>query len=531
MEAIQAHHPFEGRGQRQVQRAYDLALIITSIALPFSNFLMSQGAFLLLFAWGLDRWHNGPIFRGRTWKFWRSQPILWAILALFTWHLAGQFWTNDLAHGWRALRIQLPLLAFPLVLITGRWNQSRGLELVQHILGFSVVTACIAALWSGSSADKAVEARDWSPFISHIRFSLMIAFIGSWWLLRSITTRSVKAWGITLIIGLVGAAFTWKSASITGAILLPLSALVAYSVTHNARERSPHGKNLLIGLAGLFIAGTLWTISSIWPQYPDANTLKTNTVQGATYQHFPERCMRENGQHVWTNIAWDELRESWSHRSAIPFDGKDERDQELKMTLLRYMTSLGLTKDRSGIEALQEIDIANIHSGIPTILELQHGGLKRRWDIVQFEIWNALDGGNPSGHSLVQRFLFIKNALYIFQKHPALGVGAGDVSSEIAMAYTETNSPLKAVFRLRPHNQYITFLISGGPLSMLLWIAILIALVSVSTEVYPTYPRQIAFLACFIIALSCLTEDTLETQAGVTFAGFLIGLTGRRNPL
>ena len=58
-------------GNRPVQRAYDLALIITAIALPFSNFLMSQGAFLLLFAWALDRWHNGSIFRGRSWKFWR----------------------------------------------------------------------------------------------------------------------------------------------------------------------------------------------------------------------------------------------------------------------------------------------------------------------------------------------------------------------------------------------------------------------------------------------------------------------------
>ena len=37
-----------------------------------------------------------------------------------------------------------------------------------------------------------------------------------------------------------------------------------------------------------------------------------------------------------------------------------------------------------------------------------------------------------------------------------------------------------------------------------------------------------ALLFVCVLALSCLTEDTLETQAGVTFAGFFIGLLGRR---
>jgi O-antigen ligase len=169
-----------------------------------------------------------------------------------------------------------------------------------------------------------------------------------------------------------------------------------------------------------------------------------------------------------------------------------------------------------------------IESGVPTVLEVKHSGLRRRWDIVQFEIWNAVDGGNPSGHSLVQRFLFLKNAFRVFQDQPALGVGTGDVPAAIAASYDEANSPLAPEFRLRPHNQYITFLISGGPLSMLLWMAILVALVAVSGNAFPTYPFQVACLAVFIIALSCMTEDTLETQAGVTLAGFLIGLIGKR---
>ncbi len=518
---------------RQVQRAYDLALIITAIALPFSNFLMSQGAFLLLFAWALDRWHYGPIFRNRSWKFWRSQPLLWAVLALFAWQLLGQLWTEDVAQGWRALRIQLPLLAFPLVLITGRWNQPRGLELVQHTLAFSVTAACVGALWSGSAAAETVEARDWSPFISHIRFSLMIAFIWSWWLLRAFETKQWKAWGTALVLCVLGTAFTWKTASITGATLIPLSGLLAFLLagTGEADRRSSKvafRRNGFIGLLTVFLAMVAFAMNSLWPRYPDPEALGVKSEGGEQYQHFTERCLRENGEHVWTNIAWSELSETWNERSTIAFKGMDERNQALEMTLLRYLSSMGLKKDRLGVLALTPSDVQLIESGVPTVLEVKHGGLRRRWDIVQFEIWNAVDGGNPSGHSLVQRFLFLKNAFGVFQGHPALGVGTGDVPDAIAASYEQANSPLRPEFRLRPHNQYITFLISGGPLSMLLWMAILVALVSVSGSAFPTYPIRVACLAGFILALSCMTEDTLETQAGVTLAGFLIGLIGKR---
>jgi hypothetical protein len=287
-------------------------------------------------------------------------------------------------------------------------------------------------------------------------------------------------------------------------------------------------RNGSIGLLAVFLAMIAFAMNSLWPRYPNPEDLGVKSERGEQYHHFPDRCLRENGGHVWTNIARSELSEAWNERSTIDFDGRDERNQALEMTLLRYLSSLGLKKDRSGVLALTPSDVQLIESGVPTVLEVKHSGLRRRWDIVQFEIWNAVDGGNPSGHSLVQRFLFLKNAFRVFQDQPALGVGTGDVPAAIAASYDEANSPLAPEFRLRPHNQYITFLISGGPLSMLLWMAILLALVAVSGNAFPTYPFQVACLAAFIIALSCMTEDTLETQAGVTLAGFLIGLIGKR---
>ena len=484
---------------------------------------MSQGAFLLLVAWGVDRWFNGPIFRGRTWGFWRVQTVLWGVLALFSWELVSQLWSENLPYGWRSMRIQLPLLAFPLVLITGRWDARTSIPLVKNTLAVSIATACLACLWFGLQAEGDLRPRDWSPFISHIRFSLMITFVWGWWVHESLNTRSKLANGVALALGILGIAFTWKSASLTAMLLFPVAAMVVLWQAHMMRRAVG-----FVGVASLgFVLAVCWLL---WPRYPAADTLTKRTELGEVYEHFPERCLRENGTPVWTHIAWSELSEGWSARSDRPIEGLDGRNQELRMTLIRFLASKGLTKDRAGIKALSDREIERIEMGIPTVLEMEHSGLMRRLDAVKFEVWNAWDGGNPSGHSLIQRWAFLRTGLHIYQHHPVFGVGIGDVPDAFEWAYDDLNSPLQESFRLRAHNQYLTFLIAGGPLNLILFLGILAALLPRLGSGSALYSTP-ALLFCVILSLSCLTEDTLETQAGVTFAGFLIGLFGRRLPL
>ena len=273
---------------------------------------------------------------------------------------------------------------------------------------------------------------------------------------------------------------------------------------------------------GLLICIGGWNLK---PTPPAPSEMLQTTALGASYQHFPERCLRENGNPVWINVAWSELEASWNAISGVSFDGPDGRNQELKTTLIRFLTSKGLTKDAAGIHALSKGDIEHIEAGIPTVLEFEHQGLRRRWDIIQFEIANWLDGGDPSGHSLVQRFAFLHAACYVYHSHPLLGVGTGDLKREFASAYVAIDSPLQLPFRLRAHNQYVTFLISGGPIALILWIAVLVSLHFTQATIPE---RRATLLFVLILGLSCLSEDTLETQAGVTFAGLFIGLFGRR---
>lgn len=504
-----------------VQRLYDAGLILTAVALPFSNFLMSQGAFLLVLAWGVDRWKNGPIFRNRGWRFWQTQPVLWAVLALFTWQLTSQLWSENWGYGWRALRIQLPMLAFPLILTTGRWDRQRGLLLVQWALAVSVIAACASCLWLGMQKEGPLRPRDWSPFISHIRFSLLITFVWGWWLQRWFKRQErISAW-IVALLSLFGGWFTWKVASLTGAMLFPVMLLVAGWQVPKLRK--------IVGAA--WLAAGLVAVALVWglrPVYPDGESLEPKTSAGETYVHYPERCLRENGHHVWTYIAWNEMFETWSKRSRVDFNGADQRGQELKMTLIRFLSSKGLRKDAEGIMALTEEEIGWIESGIPTVTEIEYRGLQRRLAVVQFEVWNAMDGGNPSGHSLIQRLAFLNAARHIFQQHPVLGVGVGDLPAAYAEAYDTLNSPLSPEFRLRAHNQYATYLVAGGPLNLILWLVLLVTLIPMAAT-RQGHPTSQAMLFLVVLALSCLTEDTLETQAGVTFAGFFIGLFGRRS--
>lgn len=512
-----------------VHRAYDLALVVTAVALPFSNFLMSQGAFLMLFAWGIDRWKGGPMFRGRGWTFWRRQPTWWAVSALFISLIAGLLWTEDFSAGARVLRIQLPMLAFPLVLLTGRWNQARALRTVKWSFTVAVLAAAIACLYVGWTEKSPLKARDWSPFISHIRFSLMIALAWSWWLWEAVDRTNLRALLIALVVGLIGGAVIWKSATLTGVILLPLCALSVMWMRGVGFFPIPLAQVRKV-LCGLMIGATMVLVVSawqLWPHVPKLQDMARITDQGAPYLHHADRVLQENGQHVWINIAPEELDSAWGTRSTLSIHGQDGRQQELRMTLMRYLSSKGFRKDAAGVNQLSDSDLERIEKGIPTVLEWEHKGLRRRLDIIQFELENWIDGGDPSGHSVAQRLAFLEAAAVIAKKNPLLGVGTGDVQRAFDRTYDELASRLQPRFRLRAHNQYMTFFITGGPVCLLLWLTVLGTLFFMPKT---SVQRPLAHLFLLIIVLSCLSEDTLETQAGVTFFGFFLGLLGRRFP-
>ena len=130
-----------------------------------------------------------------------------------------------------------------------------------------------------------------------------------------------------------------------------------------------------------------------------------------------------------------------------------------------------------------------------------------------WEIHNLQLGGDPSGHSAAQRFEFWKAAIGIIKDHGWTGVGTGDLPEAFRNQYQKMDSPLSEKWRLRSHNQYLSFAVAFGIPGLLWFLATL--LMPLISKI-----RSRNFLyASFAIAamVSMITEDTLETQAGVTF--------------
>jgi len=110
--------------------------------------------------------------------------------------------------------------------------------------------------------------------------------------------------------------------------------------------------------------------------------------------------------------------------------------------------------------------------------------------------------------------------LQIIKNNLLIGVGTGDIAKSFDEQYEKSNSLLKKENRLRSHNQYLSIAVTFGVIG-LLWFLF--------TLFYPAYKMKmysdILYLSFFFIAVfSFFTEDTLETQAGVTFYAFLNSL-------
>jgi O-antigen ligase len=107
----------------------------------------------------------------------------------------------------------------------------------------------------------------------------------------------------------------------------------------------------------------------------------------------------------------------------------------------------------------------------------------------------------------------LRTGLIIAKENWSCGVGTGDTEQEFQRAYERSGTRLSPKWRHRAHDQYLTWWISFGVVGML-WCLFAI--------VWPAHMlgawRSPLFIAWAIIfGISCLTDDTLETQVGATF--------------
>jgi len=190
------------------------------------------------------------------------------------------------------------------------------------------------------------------------------------------------------------------------------------------------------------------------------------------------------------------------------------RNQPIRATLVRFLTSKGLRKDADAVYALTDNEIKSIEAGIPNVNSQKMSDIRSRMNQVIWEIDNLLKGGDPSGHSVAQRLEFWRAATGIIKTHPFVGVGTGDLLIAFNSQYVLMNTKLDEFHRLRSHNQYLSVAAAFGIPGLIYFLFALL---------YPLRKAKqlpaIFILFLIICMVSMLTEDTLETQPGATFVG------------
>ena len=494
-------------------------LIVTAIGLPLSKSLMSIGQLLLGIAWLLDGKYLEKI------KNFTSNKVAMILSGIFVIHVIGLIHTNDFDYAINDLKIKIPLLIIPF--IVAGFN---GLSRKNFITIFKIFTLAvlISSFWSivallGFVGEEIIDKRDLSRFISHIRFSLEIclAIFGIlYFIRREVTIFNKITWSVA---GIWLLAFLFILDSFTGIVVFVITSFAVLILTIY-RSHFRWLKVIASICIILLSVGSIYFISDNINQYYESEEvaelpMKDYSPSGEQYYHDTLSIYsryKENGYYIWRNVAWEELEREWDKVGTLGFKAKDAKGQNLDATIIRFITSKGQYKNAASVKELTKTEIDAIEKGVANYKYLEMNGLEKRAHNIIYEFDNYSNGGDFNGHSVVMRWVYWKTAMDIIKQNFFFGVGTGDLKQAFKSQYEENHVALEEKYRLRAHNQYLTFAVALGIFGFAYFIFFLTYPFLVN-KMYQHYFYVVFFI---IMTLSFLSEDTLETQAGVTFFCF-----------
>jgi len=505
------------------EQVYFYTLILIVVSLPLSIFTTSMFQLLLLLNWLVEL-----RFREK-WQKVVSNRALQLFLLIFGLHVVGLLWSSDLAYALHDIKIKLPLLAFPVIIATSRPLTAWEVRRILLFFSLGVLAASMASLLklAGWISGGMEGYRDLSLFISHIRFSLMVVLA----LLVSVYFLFIKRKGIPVAEKVYYASvliwfpiFLVLLKSLSGIVIAGL--LAFFILLRTVFEiRDPVIRFMvLVPVLMIPLFSILYLSHAIERFYQieqvDEEKLDRYTAEGNPYKHRPWYKEVENGHYTWLYVCEEELEREWNRVSSLGYRDQTSSGQSVRVTLIRFLTSRGLRKDASGVKQLTAPEIEAIEKGTTNYLFMKRFRLYPRMYEVLWEIDRYHRGYAPNEKSVVQRYLYLQAGWSIAREHLLLGVGNGDVKKEFKSYYEAVDSPLEPRWRLRAHNQFLTFMISFGVPGMLIFIWALVAPLFLAR-------RQRSFLATgflVLLMLSMLSEDTLETATGAAFSALFYAL-------
>ena len=522
---------------------YLAGLILIGIFLPTSKFGLSVSQFYLIALWfllGLDMrainkmfpekpfinriisriavsfkgiWHN---IKTRFNDFIHNK-IAVVMVSMYLLHFIGLIYTSDFQYAFKDLRIKLPILVFPLILSSMKPLKKKQFDAVIWFFIGSVFFVTVLGAIKFFRRDF-VDVRELSVFVSHIRVSLCMVFsifILGYYLIKRNYSIIVKIAIVFLITWFLWQITIWES-FISVLIIAALCVVLALYFIFKS-------KNIAVKIS-TFIVVTILASLMIFIPYriisdynnPDeiiVEQLDTHTKLGNEYVFDTITFGIEDGRYIGLYISKAEMLDAWNKRSELKITNEYDEGYH---RLVRYLTSKDLRKDAEGVNQLLESDVTNIENGIANYNYIENPGIKTRIMKVLVAYNNYSANGDANGSSVFQRIEFIKASLGIIKDNVIFGVGTGDIVDAFADYYEETNSKLRPEYRFRSHNQYLAITVAFGVIG-LLWFLF--------SMFYPYFSDKknrnyIYFVFLFIIALSMFTEDTIETQIGVTLFAF-----------
>ncbi len=527
--------------------AYFFALTIIAVSIPLSKFGMSVGEFALAGMWlwsGFSFRITGRFFkiggffkgtyhliayllniavnnlRDKFSMFLRNRAavVLSSIMLL---HIVGLLWTEDIDYALKDLRIKLPLLIFPVVLSTMTklpYKRFRILMLLYSAAVFVGTLISLGFILQGEFTD----IRDISPFVGSIRFGLNISFAFFTLVYFLLADKQFQIWQKVLfaMVSIWFVAFLILMESVTSLSIIVLIS-IGYLIRQSLKTNYPVLRIAIIALAvsiplSLFIYLRGVIIDVTTPPEINIEELDKVTAEGNPYWHDTVYRGIEDGKYVGLFICQKELKEAWNERSDYRYDDKTSDGHEIKETLIRYLTSRDLRKDAEGVAALSDGDIRMIEKGVANYHYVKTPGLRARIlkIIMGYDVYKIT--GDPSGSSVMQRIEYSKASMALIKDNFWLGVGTGDIEDSMIQQYKEMKSGLKSEYMFHAHNQFFAIFITFGIFGFL-WFLFALIYPPIDNRSFGDY----FFLTFFLIIIwSMLSDDTLETQAGVTLFAF-----------
>lgn len=492
------------------QAVFFFALALFAVSLPLSRYFITISEIILIANWLAE-----GDFRNRLRLLRNDRPAL-AFIMIYGLSVIGLLWSRDPVSGiGNELLHKSPTLFLPVIFATTTAPDRKRVRIVLLLFILSVFIASIyGMIYREFRADP--DFRSASPFIPGIYTGMMLIIAAAQLPLLASQSARRRPW-------------LWLSLAVSGWFILyllylrtlsgvfSLAVIAAILLVVLAMKIKSTGARIAITAAVAIVAGLLvWPLAGIYRQVHTRNPvslqeLPAATVNGTPYLHDTVSIIRENGNPVYIFLADTELRESWNRRSDLDFDATDLMGQELKATIYRYMSSLGLRKDSAGMAMLSDRDIREIERGTTNHLNVDRPGIYVRVyeEMMSLDIYYTSGRHETSWGSLTKRIDLWRSSLVAFRKHPLLGWGTGGVHKAMDYGMEQTGSSL-AGLNMKPHSQYLHVLLSHGLVGFIVTASLLVYFFR-RKEAHRSFMFML-FLVMFLVNFA--GNNSLESQPG-----------------